>query len=254
MEQTDIRMILCDVDGTLLEKGKTQISQEVFSAIQVATENGIRFVIASGRCYTDLQKLFAPVQSSVTFVASDGGVAVQNGIILYSSFIPKELAADFIVSTGNQTSVLYGKDYQYIINAKNNSGTYQSVSHVKDACGEIYKIGFHGLQPFERQKVRSFASRSGKLTEVYQDTSWIEFVFAGTDKGVACHALQTQWNITPTETAAFGDNINDFGMLRQARLSFASPTAIPDIVRMCKYQTNHIVNQIIKLTQERGIL
>lgn len=257
MNQPDIRMILCDVDGTLLCKGEQVISGDVFSAIQKATDENIQFVIASGRCYTNLRELFAPVLHSVYIVASDGALAVKNDAVLYSKAIAKQDAERFISvakSAGCTSSVLYSKDYVYCIGEMPKDVSCQSIENTDDACGQIYKVAFYGLSSFAKYKIEHFANASGKFSKVYADALWTEFVATGTDKGTACEALQIQSGISVSETAAFGDNTNDFGMLRKARVTFASPHAIPDITRMCKFRTDNVSNEIIKLTQERGTL
>ena len=257
MNQPDIRMILCDVDGTLLSKGEHVISDNVFSAIRKAVDKNMQLVIASGRCYPDLQELFAPVLKSVYIVASDGALAVKNDSVLYSKTIQRQDAEKFLSvaqSAGCASTVLYSKDYIYCIGEKPEGVSCQSVSNVDDACGNIYKVAFYGLSPFAKYKIETFAKMSGKFSKAYADALWTEFVAMGTDKGAACEALQKQAGISALETAAFGDNINDFSMLRKARLTFASPSAIPDIVRMCKFRTDNVSNEMIKLTQERGAL
>ncbi len=257
MFSNKIHMMLCDVDGTLLKKGYNTISNEALTAIQFAVNNGIHFVIASGRCYSDLCTLFSAVKNQVIFVACDGGVAVHNGQTLYTSVIPGILAELLLDSTEaflDITSIIYTKDDVYCIGNDKPNIPCKQVSSLSEVCGNIYKVAFYNLPDFAKQKIRSFATRSAKLTEVYHDSSWIEFVSAGTDKGAACKALQKQFGISKSETAAFGDNTNDFGMLRQAQITYASSSAIPDIKRMCKYTCKDIPNEIIKLSQERGTL
>ena len=257
MNQPEIRMIVCDVDGTLLKKGAPRISNSVFSAIKTATDAGIKFVIASGRCYQDLSNLFAPVLDLVTFICSDGALAVKNGTTLFSAPIEKQLAADLILACGHEP------ESGVVINCKNGSYSNKAlaglsqvtVSEDLSTISEAFcKIAFYGLSDFAKYKVRSFAERSGKLTEVYADVHWTEFVTKNTDKGAACSALQAQWGISPFETVAFGDNTNDFGMLRRARVTFATSTAIYDIKKMCKYCTDNIPGEIIKISQGRGTL
>lgn len=257
MNHPEIRMIVCDVDGTLLDRGCSAVSDEVFRAIKAATDAGIQFVIASGRCCADLSRLFAPVLDLVTLICSDGALAVKNGGILYSSPIETALASDLISVASHDTgatAVIYCKDSAYALGAHSDISGIWSVSGVNEICGSCYKIAFRGLSDFTKYKIRSFAERSGKLAEVYADIHWTEFVSKNTDKGAACSYLQSQWGISPFQTAAFGDNTNDFGMLRCARLTYASPAAIADIKRMCKYNTDNIPNEIIKLSQGRGTL
>ena len=72
MDHPKIRLVLCDVDGTLLDKGQTVVSSAVFHTIRQAVSCGVQFVIASGRSYPDLKSLFAPVVSIVSFICCDG--------------------------------------------------------------------------------------------------------------------------------------------------------------------------------------
>ena len=243
MQRTDIQMILCDVDGTLLPKGEHAVSEEVFNAIRYANKSGVEIVIASGRSHPDLECLFSPVANLVYFVAGDGGLMKQNGSVLASSFIsPDVLRSILTIAKSDFDCVSYTKAGVFAIN------------EMTDVRNDIYKIAFRNPDDFLKYKLRSFAQRSGKLTEVYQDKTWLEFVAAGTDKGVACRMIQELTGVPPERTAAFGDNFNDFAMLRRARMTFASATAITEVKRMCKQISYHIPSEIIKLSQERGSL
>jgi len=252
MENPHVRMIVCDVDGTLLLKGEHAISEEVFQTIKTATDAGIEFVIASGRCYQDLKALFHRVANHVTFICSDGALAVKGNDILYSSPIDKK-QIETLLSNKNLALILSSKESMYSYNAAMQFDTFSltSIADINEINTDIYKLSFFALSDFEKQKVKNLALYSAKLTEIYSDPSWTEFVSYGTDKGKAVATLQAQLNITPNETAAFGDNINDFGMLRRARLSFAAPAAIPDIKKMCKYQTNNVTKTILNILRER---
>ena len=56
-----VKMICSDLDGTLLPYGQSAISQEICEEIRELARHGILFCPASGRQYTSLRKLFAPV-------------------------------------------------------------------------------------------------------------------------------------------------------------------------------------------------
>ena len=74
-----IRMIACDVDGTLLQQGQTELSPQVFEQIVRLQAKGIRFCPASGRQYSSLQKLFAPVADQLYYVCENGAVVFGPG-------------------------------------------------------------------------------------------------------------------------------------------------------------------------------
>lgn len=253
MENQNVRMILCDVDGTLLPKGQESISCSTLAAIRKATEQGIQFVIASGRSYQDLEALFRSVKDMVSFICGDGALAMQNGKILYQSYIEKETIS-FLLSKiavcKYAALILYGTKQTYCLGQCKLHTDYVQIASIDEINEPIYKICFFNLSKCEEPRIQNLAVSSGKLEKVYADASWTEFVSFGTDKGVAAKALQTLWKISPMETAAFGDNINDFGMLRQARLSYASPTAISEIRRMAKFTTNNVTNEILNIVEK----
>ena len=53
-----IKLIVCDVDGTLLPHGEKRISYDIADLIKEAGNKGISFAAASGRAYHELKRLF----------------------------------------------------------------------------------------------------------------------------------------------------------------------------------------------------
>lgn len=257
MKQSAIRMILSDVDGTLLEKGCSSVSDDVFDAISSAVKSGMEFVIASGRSYQSLKHLFSAAEHLVTFVACDGTIAVKNGETLYLNPVSKPEASVFLKETlydEGEGLMICVKDRAYSFGRAALPFSTEPISSGSDIAGEINKLSFYGLSSFKKEKIRALATRYTNLSVVYDKDDWFELIPSSADKGIVCTYLQKIRNISPLDTAAFGDNDNDFGMLRCARLSFSAPNAIADIKKMCKFQAKNIPNEIRKLAQERGTL
>ena len=63
-----IKLICSDIDGTLLQYGKKELEDEIFEQIRELHRCGILFCPASGRQYTSLRKLFAPVADCCVFL------------------------------------------------------------------------------------------------------------------------------------------------------------------------------------------
>ena len=59
-----IRLIACDIDGTLLRGTQREISPAVFREVVRLGKQGVRFCPASGRQYHSLRGLFAPIATS----------------------------------------------------------------------------------------------------------------------------------------------------------------------------------------------
>ncbi len=246
MREPRLRMIFCDVDGTLLKKGESAVSQTIFETIRRAHGNGLRFVVASGRTYTDLKNLFFPVKDIVTFVSNDGALAVDNEKVIYSAPIDTEFIGGILKDISlseNEKVVACLKDRECSFSRDD----IQKLSYTK---GEVYKLAFYKHCAVTKEKLGNRAVRSGKLSLVYSDREWTEYIKFRIDKGSAAEALQKYYGVTYAETVAFGDNINDLGMLRRARVSVAAPDAIPAVKRVCKYCVTDVADAIFKIIEE----
>lgn len=74
----DIKLIACDMDGTLLDE-RSQVPPETFDLVRALDSAGIRFVAASGRRYDTLRAFFEPVADRMDFVASNGAQVFVRG-------------------------------------------------------------------------------------------------------------------------------------------------------------------------------
>ena len=69
-----IRLIACDIDGTLLQNGASAIDPIIFEEIARLRAKNILFCPASGRQYGSLRRLFAPVANELVYLCENGGV------------------------------------------------------------------------------------------------------------------------------------------------------------------------------------
>ena len=57
-----IKLVVTDVDGTLVEDGSPNIDPELFETILKLREKGIQFAVASGRPWASVERTFDPVR------------------------------------------------------------------------------------------------------------------------------------------------------------------------------------------------
>ena len=69
-----IKLVVTDIDGTLLPEGTDHLNPELFEVIRALKENGIQFAVGSGRQYMSMRYLFQPVLDDVIFIAENGTV------------------------------------------------------------------------------------------------------------------------------------------------------------------------------------
>ena len=60
-----IRLVVCDVDGTLVKDGgsASALNPEYYEVVRKLSEKGIQVVICSGRQKASIEKLFEPVKA-----------------------------------------------------------------------------------------------------------------------------------------------------------------------------------------------
>lgn len=254
MKSTKIRMIFCDVDGTLLLRNSNKIDDSVFRTIKQAVSSNVNICIASGRSYPDLKQLFKPVASDVTFICSDGALVVEKDNLSHSVPLSKPQVACMSRTYKNdyEAMVIYAKDYTYYLSDKIffDFGNKISSDEVYSVPGDVFKVAFYKLSQKAEIKLENLGVKSGILNKVYKDPLWTEYIKSGVDKGTAASIVQRMYDVSIAETAAFGDNLNDLGMLRRARVSYAANDAHYEVIKMCKFKTNNVIKEISNIIEK----
>ena len=57
-----IKLIVSDIDGTLVPDGSHKINPEIFDVILKLRAKGIQFAAASGRQWVSIESIFQPVK------------------------------------------------------------------------------------------------------------------------------------------------------------------------------------------------
>ena len=73
-----IHLIAADMDGTLLDSRK-RLPKGLFSMLRQLREKDVRFVVASGRQYYNLEAQFEEVADQVTFLSENGTMVFDQG-------------------------------------------------------------------------------------------------------------------------------------------------------------------------------
>ena len=115
-----IKMICSDIDGTLLQYGKKELEGEIFDQIRALHQKGILFCPASGRQYTSLRRLFAPVADCCAFLCENGGVLYKDEQCLAENPMPRALAEEIALDFWNRSDergevMLSGQNCAYLM-------------------------------------------------------------------------------------------------------------------------------------------
>ena len=115
-----IKMVCSDLDGTLLQYGKKLIEGEIFDELRALHDRGILFCPASGRQYTSLRKLFAPVADDCIYLCENGAVVYRGGKVIAKTPMPRALAEEIAWDFWNNTEdlgevMLSGENMSYLM-------------------------------------------------------------------------------------------------------------------------------------------
>ena len=218
-----IKLICSDIDGTLLQYGKKELEGEIFDQIRALHQKGILFCPASGRQYTSLRKLFAPVADCCVFLCENGGVLYQNEHCIAENPMPRplaeEIAHDFWDRSDGQGEVmLSGQNCAYLMERglgmldriRFIGNRYQVIRDPGDIPEEIVKVSVYlhkGVQAYTDRFVPRWQAANCAVAGPY----WIDTTTA--NKGTGVQALCRVLGLSPAEVMAFGDNYNDISML-----------------------------------------
>lgn len=91
----DIKLILTDIDGTILPYGQRSVSARTRAAFHAALEAGIRVGPASGRGFSHIPVSFdGDAACSATCLATNGMQVYLDGELVHQEFLPREPLAD----------------------------------------------------------------------------------------------------------------------------------------------------------------
>lgn len=220
-----IRLIASDIDGTLLPYGEEAIPEDVFEEIRRLERRGVLFCPASGRQYTSLRRLFAPVADKVPFLCENGAVVYgpgSPGPVLGRTVMDRtqaerlcrEIAAmrgvEVLIS-GADTSYLCPKEegIRSLMESKGNNIVL--VPRPEDVPEDILKVSAYC--PGRLEETRQALSRrwGGRFRTAVAGAEWVDFTAA--DKGTGLAQLCAALGVGLDEVMAFGDNFNDVPML-----------------------------------------
>lgn len=263
-----IKLILTDVDGTLLREGGDDLNPEYYEVIDRLKKQGILFGIASGRQYVSIKHLFDPVKKDTLFICNNGTFVTCNGQDTFVDRMNREDVLEIIedvrripscilmYDTKNLTYIESGNpgfhrmlrdDYHY---------AFQQVPDLTRVKEDCIKLSIYCPENIEGIMDRAFLPKwENRVKAAYSGDCYLDCMKTGSNKGHALSEIQKLYGISKEETMVFGDNLNDIEMLLQADYSFAMANAREEVRRVARnvaapYWEDGVLAQMKKLLEE----
>lgn len=258
-----IKLIVSDIDGTLVPDGSHEINPELLDVILKIREKGIQFAAASGRQWASIESIFGPIKKKVFYLSDNGAYVGCYGRNLFLNPIDRDTVMDVVRDVRRMEGLdvmLSGPDVVYLETENQEFADWlihgykfrvEQVPDLTEVDSQFIKISVYRKTAVEEY--------TRELREKYQDRlkitiagdMWMDCMKPGINKGQAVKLLQDSLGIKPEETMAFGDQLNDIEMLNQAYYSFAVGNARAEVKAAARFQTDTNVNdgvlKILKL-------
>jgi Cof subfamily protein (haloacid dehalogenase superfamily) len=246
----DIRLVIADVDGTLVTKDKI-LTPRAIQSVQRLREARIAFSITSGRPPLGMKMLIPPLDLTEPLAAFNGGIFVHPDLTVISqSFVSKDVAARVI-----KTMEHHGLDC-WVYTDRDWLVRETLAPHV---AREQWTVKF---PPQPVPDFESHLHRVAKIVGVSDDYAAVARCEAGVqrvcgnsvsaarsqpyyldvthpdaNKGHVVTVLSQTLSIPPGQIATIGDMPNDVLMFQRSGISIAMGNASPEVQRQAHFVT-----------------
>ena len=237
---SETKMVITDLDGTLLKAGNeiSGFTVEVFARLK---QRGVKIAVATGRSWHHAKK-YAEAIGADGAVVHNGCVVLDGGEVIYRTGL----------DTGTMERVLSQSlrlipGINIAIEIEDDMFANFDVTRYWPGREYIYTDFKAPPQPAEKIVVALPTPESREVFEkIIPDGFYIEDVEKGVcivlregaTKENAIKVLASRYGIDMKNIAAFGDYINDIGMLRSSGIGIAMENAEPELKAVADYVCN----------------
>ncbi|QIG41207.1 HAD family hydrolase [Microbacterium sp. 4R-513] len=255
------------MDGTLLD-GDGHIPDALWPLLDELDERGILFAPASGRQLATLQRSFDHARDDVVYIAENGAYVVRGEDEISSDTLDAGFAASVVrrvrsfvgrgfdagvVVCGKRSAYIERTDASFLAESDKYYAKLQTVDDLLTVDDQILKLAIYDFGEAEKTTAPELDDLRETHQVVVSGHHWIDVMNGDVNKGIALQKLQAALGIDRSQTAAFGDYLNDLELLDAAAMSFAMSNAHPDVLARARYRAPSNV-ELGVLTTIRRIL
>lgn len=267
MASAAIRLLLADVDGTLVTGDKV-LTRRAVAAVTKLHKAGILFAITSGRPPRGMAMLTEPLQINTPIAAFNGGVFAHPDMsVIEEHAVPDDLTPaviDLLTDHGVAVWVYRGTDW-FVLDpggphVDRESRTVQfdptTIDSYEEVCDHVAKIvGVSDDYDAVKAAAAAVRDRFGdKVSASRSQPYYADVTHPQANKGEVVRYLAKHYQISPEEIATIGDMPNDVLMFDQSGLSIAMGHADDEVQRAASHVTSSNEDEGFANAVERFIL
>jgi len=229
------RILLFDLDGTLLKDDKT-LSQYTLEVVSKCREQGLFIGISTSRSEQNCLKFLKELKPDI-LISSGGALVRANGKIICSSSFSEAETKSFIETARNicgmdceiTVDTLDAHYWNYKTNPKEQDKSWGDSIYTdfSDFNHEALKIC---VEIPDSGLARKLSEQFSELdSQRFSDGDWYKFTKSGITKEKAILAVCEAYHADVSEIVAFGDDYADIGMLKLCDIGVAMGNAIQEV-------------------------
>ena len=246
-----IRLMLADVDGTLVTQDKL-LTDDAVDAVRSLRDANILFAITSGRPPRGMAMLVDPLDLQTPIAAFNGGLLVDRDMnVIEQHVLPADLVvpiADLLTSLKLSVWVYRGADW-YVpdLNGPHVDREAQTVrfppkvmGRLADLTEDVVKIV--GVSDDHEAVARASAAAHDRfgdhVTAAASQPYYVDVTHPQANKGAVAGYLAARYQLPVEAIATIGDMPNDVLMFAHSGLSIAMGNADPQVQRAARRVTD----------------
>lgn len=255
-----IRIVFFDVDGTLIDMQKKQISRKTLAMLRQLRENGILICMATGRPPESLPKIDGVEFDA--YLTCNGSLCYSGRNVIFSDPIPGEDVQKII-----QNAAALGRPVSVA------TGTRLAANGIDADLADYYSLVRLKLTVAEdfsevsRQEVYQvmLGCREGDYPSILKDVSgaritasWdraADIIPLNSGKGTGIQQILAYYHLSKEEAIAFGDGNNDIEMLQTVGTGVAMENATDRLKAVADEICGHVAEDgIYQYFLRRGMI
>jgi Cof subfamily protein (haloacid dehalogenase superfamily) len=245
-----IRLMLADVDGTLVTQDKI-LTERAITAVDRLRDAGILFAITSGRPPRGMAMLVEPLDLQTPIAAFNGGLLVDRDMtVIEQRVVPEHLVSPIaaLMASFDLSVWLYrGADW-YVPDPKGphvdreawtvkfQPKVMTSIDGLTDNVAKIVGVS-DDHDAVSKASAAAHERFGNHVTAAASQPYYLDVTHPDANKGAVARYLAQRYKLSTDEIATIGDMPNDILMFAHSGLSIAMGNADPQVQRAARRVT-----------------
>ena len=199
-----IKLIVSDIDGTLLKDGGNELNPELFDVILKLRKQGMQFAAATGRQWVSIERVFDPVKEKIFYLSDNGAYVGLHGRNLYLNTVDSQLILEMTreIRELGLTPMISGPDVVYLDERDQEvsdwmvNGYKYRVEQVKDLMqvqGPFIKVSAYCPANVDSVTKELRAKYQDRLKIAISGDMWMDCMALGVNKGGEVRLCRKAW-------------------------------------------------------------